>query len=160
MNGNPDQDPPLTEQPCLIGGEGMSRDVVQPRPQRQANVFKAPLLSGSGQNVQRNRLIEGERTRLDPTEIGDVAYGSKGAGDVAGQAADIGALGDMGAEGGVLKALVPLTLPTACGGGPLPSPIGRGRERRSRGRVRVIKSSYFRSRTPSRARSARLRSSP
>src|SRR3546814_7944716 len=65
VGGDPDQDPPLTERPCLIGSERESRDVVQRRAQRQRHVFKGAGLSGLVQFVQRNRRIEAERPGLE-----------------------------------------------------------------------------------------------
>src|SRR3546814_1551534 len=45
VGGDPDQDPPLTERPCLIGSERESRDVVQRRAQRRSQEHTSELQS-------------------------------------------------------------------------------------------------------------------
>src|SRR3546814_14703430 len=45
--GDPDQDPPLTERPCLTGSARESRDVVTPRAQRQTHATTGAGLSQS-----------------------------------------------------------------------------------------------------------------
>ena len=52
----------MTEQLCLFGGDGEARDVVQTRLKRENRPRQLARLSGIGQKVQRNRLIEGEGT--------------------------------------------------------------------------------------------------
>ena len=75
--------------------EGEGRDTVQPCLQRQEDVFKARALTDIVQLVQRNRLIFGERTGLRAAQEGDVANRAERVGNVARQAADIGALADF-----------------------------------------------------------------
>jgi len=61
---HPDQYTPLTERPCLVGRESKSRDVVQPRPQRQEYLFKGARLPHFVQFVQRYRARQVERPAL------------------------------------------------------------------------------------------------
>ena len=66
---------------------------------RQEYLFKGAPLARLRQFVQRNRLFERERPGLGPPQHGDMADGAERLGDVAGQAADIGALGNAGGKG-------------------------------------------------------------
>ena len=91
MCGNPGQDLPIVEQPCLFRGKGECRDVVQRRPYRQSHVFKGAGLSVFVQFVQRNRLLQSERPGLGAPEHGDMADRAQRMRYVAGKAADIGA---------------------------------------------------------------------
>src|SRR3546814_2848405 len=97
--GNPGQFLPLAEQPCLIGGYGESRDVVQPRRQWQEYLFKCARSSEFAQFVQRNRLAEREGSGLGPAQHGDAAHRAQRMSDIARERADIGALGNAGGEG-------------------------------------------------------------
>src|SRR5881394_124856 len=98
--GGPAQVLSMTEQRCLLGGDGEGRDVVQPRDKRENRPIKGARLSDFGQFVQRYRLCKVEGTGARPPQHGDMADRFQGAGDVAGEAADVGALGDGGGECG------------------------------------------------------------
>jgi hypothetical protein len=63
-------------------------------------VFKVARHSGFVQFVQRYRVFEGERAGLGPPQHGDMTDGAEGERDVAREAADVRALGDVGGEGG------------------------------------------------------------
>ena len=66
-------------------------------------------LAASAQEVQRNRLFQPERTGPRAAQHGDVADGVQGQGDVAREAADVGALGDGGGEGDEVRRRVQTT---------------------------------------------------
>ena len=97
--GHARQHPALSDRlrACLVECEG--RDVVQPCLQRQEEVFKACALSALLQFVQRNRLFLEEGPCLNAAQVGDMAAGAERLRDVAREAADIGAFGDVGDKG-------------------------------------------------------------
>src|SRR5687768_9839738 len=96
--GGPGQKLSMTEQQSLVGVDGEGRDVVQPRAKRENRPIKGARLSGFGEKVQRNGPFQAERAGARPPQHNDMADGAGGAGDVAGQAADVGALGDGGGQ--------------------------------------------------------------
>ena len=73
--------------------------------QQVAKATDGALVSSMTQFVQRNRGIEGKRPRLDPAQHGHMADRAERQRNVAGKAADIGALGNMGGEGDGLNPL-------------------------------------------------------
>ena len=79
-------------------------------------MFKGAALSEFVQFVQRYRLCKVEGTGARPPQHGDMADRFQGAGDVAGEAADVGALGDGGGEGDGRKKNKTLTLPSPASG--------------------------------------------
>src|SRR3546814_12890944 len=91
--GNPGQFLPLAEQPCLIGGDGESRDVVQPRRQWQEYLFKCARSSEFAQFVQRNRLAEREGSGLGPAQHGYDAHRAPRLSELPRERADASALG-------------------------------------------------------------------
>ena len=87
--------PALADRLRAIGIELQGRDVVQPRLERQEEVFNARALSDFLQFVQRNRLFFGERAGLDAPQIGDMPQRSKRACDIPCKLADVGTLRHM-----------------------------------------------------------------
>ena len=88
----------MTEQLGLFGGDGEGRDVVQRRFQRQDRPVSARALAISSRMSSEIGLLEAERAGAGASQIGDMADRSKRMGDVAGEAADVGAFGDGGDE--------------------------------------------------------------
>ena len=105
MKGQPGQNPALSDHACLFRTEVKSRDVDQPCLQRQEYVLKGSALTRFVQLVQRNRLIQPERTGAQTAQHGDMADAAQRQRNVAGKAADVGALGNMGDEGDFILCL-------------------------------------------------------
>ena len=105
--GEPGKPLSVTEQLSLIGGDGKGRDVDQRRFKRNNRPIDAPRLSGFTQKVQRNGLFEAEGAGECSPELANVTHRSKRPGDVVGEGADVGALGDSGGQGDLV-----LNLPT------------------------------------------------
>ena len=99
----------VTEQLGLAGGDREGRDVVQRRGKRKKRPNELPRLSGFVQKVQRNGLIEIKRAGACAAEHGDMTDGAERLRDVAGEAADVGALGDGGGEGRLICAALQQT---------------------------------------------------
>ena len=88
----------MSEQLGLAGSDWEGRDVVQRSFQWKHRPSQVARLSGFGEKVQRNGRFERERPGPRASQGNDVADGAERLGDVAGKAADVGALGDSRQE--------------------------------------------------------------
>ena len=97
--GQSGQNPALVDHACLFRTEDESRDVDQPCLQRQEYVLKWRALTDIVQFVQRNRGIEVKWPGAQAAQLRNMANCAEREGNVAGEAADVGAFGDVGGEG-------------------------------------------------------------